>query len=84
MHFDHLFVTVSPFLFVHVQYDPWPLRSISDYEVAETGLELVPARAAAGQLVSGWVFSEPIAIGRGDVASGPSDLACTTGKDTGY
>ena len=23
-------------------------------------------------------------MGRGDVASAPSDLACTTGKDTGY
>ena len=29
-------------------------------------------------------FTGPIAVGRGDVASAPSDLACTTGKDTGY
>ena len=47
-------------------------------------MELVAPRAAAGQVVSGREFTEPIAVGQGDVASAPSDLACTTGKDTGY
>ena len=44
----------------------------------------MPPRAAAGQVVSGREYHEPIAVGRGDVASAPFDLACTTGKDTGY
>ena len=41
-------------------------------------------KAAAGQLVSGREYVDPIPVGRGDVASAPSDLACTTGKHTGY
>ena len=41
-------------------------------------------KAAAGQVVSGREYMDPIPVGRGDVASAPSDLACTTGKDTGY
>ena len=69
---------------MQVRYDPWPLRSINDYELAEPEVELVPPRAAAGQVVSGREYQEPIAVGRGDVANAPSDLACTTGKDTGY
>ena len=69
---------------MQVQYDPWPLRRITDYEVAETEVELVPPRAAPGQVGSGRGFTEPIAVGRGDVANAPSDLACTTGKDAGY
>ena len=69
---------------MHVQYDPWPLRSITYYEVVETEVELVAPRAAAGQVVSGREYYEPIAVGRGDVASAPSNLACTTGKDTRY
>ena len=69
---------------MQVQYDPWPLRSITDYEVAEPEVELVGPRAAAGQVVSGPEYQEPIAVGWGDVASAPSDLACTTGKDTRY
>ena len=35
-------------------------------------------------VVSGREYVDPIPVGRGDVASAPSDLACTTGKDTGY
>ena len=84
MHFDYFFVRIPPFFFVQVQYDPWPLRSITDYEVVETEVELLAPRAAAGQVVSGREFTEPVAVGRGDVASAPSDLACTTGKDTRY
>ena len=41
-------------------------------------------KAAAGQVPSGREYMDPIAVGRGGVASAPSDLACTTGKDTGY
>ena len=41
-------------------------------------------KAAAGQVISGREYVDPIPVGRGDVASAPSDLACTTGKDTGY
>ena len=41
-------------------------------------------KAAAGQVISGGGYVDPIPVGRGDVASAPSDLACTTGKDTGY
>ena len=41
-------------------------------------------KAAAGQVVSGREYMDPIPVGWGDVASAPSDLACTTGKDTGY
>ena len=84
MQFDYFFVRIPPFPYVEVQYDPWPLRSITDYEVVETEVELVAPRAAAGQVVSAGEFTEPIAVGRGEVASAPSDLACTTGKDTGY
>ena len=69
---------------MQVQYDPWPLRSITDYQVAEPEAELVVPRAAAGQVVSSREYEEPIAVGRGDVASAPSGLACTNGKDTGY
>ena len=46
--------------------------------------ELVAPKAAAGQVISGREYVDPIPVGRGDVASAPSDLACTTGKDTGY
>ena len=60
------------------------LRSITYFEVAETGVELVPPRGAAGQVVSSRGFTELVAIGRGDAASAPSHLACTTGKDIGY
>ena len=52
--------------------------------VAEPEVELVAPKAAAGQVVSGREYEEPIAVGRGDVASAPSDVACTSGKDTGY
>ena len=41
-------------------------------------------KAAAGQVVSGREYVDPIPVGRGDIASAPSDPACTTGKDTGY
>ena len=41
-------------------------------------------KAAAGQVISGREYVDPIPVGRGDVASAPSDLASTTGKDTGY
>ena len=44
---------------------------------------MVP-KAAAGQVVSGREYVDPILVGRGDVSNAPSDLACTTGKDTGY
>ena len=47
-------------------------------------MELLAPRAAAGQVVSGREYEEPIALGRWDVASAPFDLACSTGKDTGY
>ena len=57
---------------------------MTDYEVAEPEVELVAPKAAAGQVVSGREYMDPIPMGRGDVASAPSDLACTTGKDTGY
>ena len=40
--------------------------------------------AAAGQVVSGREYYEPIAVGRGVVASVPCDLTCNTGKDNGY
>ena len=69
---------------MQVQYDPWPLRSITDYEVAEPEVELVAPKAGAGQVVSGHEYVEPIPVGRGDVANAPSDLASTTSKDTGY
>ena len=46
--------------------------------------ELVAPKAAAGQVISGREYVDPIPVGRGDVASAPSDMACTTGKDTGY
>ena len=69
---------------MQVHCGPWPLRSITDYEVAEPELELVAPKAVAGQVVSGREYDEPIPVGRGDVASASSDLACTTGKDTGY
>ena len=46
--------------------------------------ELVAPKAAAGQVISGREYVDPIPVGHGDVASAPSDLACTTGKDTGY
>ena len=69
---------------MQVQYDPWPLRSITDYEVAEPQVELVAPQAAAGQVVSGREYVESIPVGRGDVANGPSDLASTTVKVTGY
>ena len=52
--------------------------------VAEPEVELVAPKAAAGQVISGREYVDPIPVGRGDVASAPSDLACTTGKDTGY
>ena len=52
--------------------------------MAEPELELVAPEAAAGQVVSGREYVDPIPVGRGGVASAPSDLACTTGKDTGY
>ena len=52
--------------------------------VAEPKVELVAPKAAAGQVISGWEYVDPILVGRRDVASAPSDLACTTGKDTGY
>ena len=41
-------------------------------------------KAAAGQVVSGREYMDPNPVGPGDVASARSDLACTTGKDTGY
>ena len=69
---------------MQVQYNPWPRRSITDYEVAEPEVELLAPKAAAGQVVSGREYVDPIPVGRGDVASAPSDLASTTGKDTGY
>ena len=47
-------------------------------------MELLAPKAAAGQVISGREYADPIPVGRGDVASAPSDLACTTGKDTGY
>ena len=47
-------------------------------------MELVAPKAAAGQVVSGREYVDPIPVNRGDVASVPSGLACTTGKDTGY
>ena len=47
-------------------------------------MELVAPKAAAGQVISGQEYVDLIPVGRGDVASAPSDLACTTGKDTGY
>ena len=50
---------------MHVQYDPWPLRSITDSKVAEPEVELVPLRAAAGQVDSGREYQEPVAVGRG-------------------
>ena len=40
-------------------------------------------KSAAGQVVSGREYVDPISVGRGDVASAPSDLASTTGKDIG-
>ena len=52
--------------------------------VAEPEVELVAPKAAAGQVISGREYVDPIHVGPGDVASAPSDLACTTGKDTGY
>ena len=67
-----------------VLYDHWPLQSITDYEMAEPEAEMMAPKAAAGQVVPGWEHVEPIPVGRGDVASAPSDLACTSGKDTGY
>ena len=82
--FDLFFVRIPPFLPMQVQYGPWPLRSITDYEVADPEVELMAPKAAAGQVVSGREYVEPIPVGRGDVASAPSDLACTTGKDSGY
>ena len=69
---------------MQVQYDPWSLRSITNYEVGEPQVELVAPKAAAGQVVSGREYAEPVPVGWGDVASAPSDLAFTTGKDTGY
>ena len=84
MHLDHFVVRISRLLLVQAQYDPWPLWSITNYEVVGTNMELVPPRAAARQVVSGWEWTEPIAIGRGVVASAPVDLACTSGKYTGY
>ena len=69
---------------MQVQHDPWPLQSITDYEVAEPEPELVAPQPAAGQVVSGREYVKPILVGRGDVASAPSDPACTAGKDTGY
>ena len=70
---------------MQVKYDPWPLRSITDYEVeVEPVVELVAPKAAAGEGVTGRDQMDPIQVGRGDVASAPSDLACTTGRDTGY
>ena len=60
------------------------MRSITDFEVEEPEVEWVAPKAAAGQVVSGWEYEEPILVGPGDVASAPSDMACTTGKDTGY
>ena len=78
------FVRIPPFLPIQVQYDPWPLRSITDYEVAEPEVELVAPKAAAGQVVSGREYGDPTPVGRGGVASAPSDSASTTGKDTGY
>ena len=67
-----------------VQYDPWPLQSITDYEMAEPEVELMAPKAAAGQVVSGQEYLEPIPVGRGEFASAPSNLESTTGKDTGY
>ena len=52
--------------------------------VAEPEVELVAPKAAAGQVISGPEYVDPIPVGRGDVASAPCNLACTTGKDTGY
>ena len=52
--------------------------------VAEPEVELVAPKAAAGQVISGREYVDPIHVGRGDAASAPSNLACTTGKDTGY
>ena len=69
---------------MQVQYDPWPLRSITDYKVAESAVELVAPKAAAGQVLSVREYEEPIPAGRGDVATAPSDLAWTTGKDIRY
>ena len=69
---------------MRVQCDRWPLRSITDYEVAEPEVELVAPKAAAGQVVSGREYVDPILVGPGRVASAPSDVASTTGKDTGY
>ena len=69
---------------MQVQYEPWPLRSITDYEVAEPEVELLAPKAAACQVVSGREYVDPIPVGRRDVASSPSDVASTTGKDTGY
>ena len=40
-------------------------------------------KAAAGQVISGREYVDPVPVGRGDVASAPSDLACTNGKDMG-
>ena len=60
------------------------MRSITDYVVAEPEVELVAPKAAAGQVISGREYVDPIPVGRGGVASAPSDLACTLGKDTGY
>ena len=51
--------------------------------VAEPEVELVAPKAAAGQVISGREYVDPIPVGPGDVAIAPSDLACTTGKDTG-
>ena len=60
------------------------MRSITDYKVAEPEVELVAPKVSAGQEVSGREYADPIPVGRRDVASAPSDVACTNGKDTGY
>ena len=52
--------------------------------VAEPEVELVAPKAAAGQVISGREYVDPIPVGGGVVGSAPSDLACTTGKDTAY
>ena len=68
-------ISIVSLLSVQAQYDTWPLRSITNYEVeVEPNMELVAPRAAAGQLISGREFNVPIEIGRGDIASSPSNL----------
>ena len=59
---------------MQVQYQPWPLRNITDCEVAETGVEFVPPRAAAGPVVSGRDFTKLIAVRRGTLQAYPLTL----------